>query len=126
MKVYVDHTHLGRRVTGIERITMELFARHSLAPIELVPVTARGTAKMTLTQTFGLPLRMTDPSTVLLDDVMSELDPRRQRFLQDVVRDHEQVLLTATDLSFFAEDFMRDATIFRVEAGSVRLHPRTG
>jgi glycosyltransferase involved in cell wall biosynthesis len=66
MKVYVDHTHLGRHVTGIERITAELFAPHSLAPVELVPVTAHGTLRMTLTQTFGLPLRMTDPSAVLL------------------------------------------------------------
>ena len=66
MKVYVDHTHLGRRVTGIERITTELFAPHSLAPVELTPVTAHGTAKMTLAQTFGLPLRMADPSAVLL------------------------------------------------------------
>lgn len=66
MKVYVDHTHLGRRVTGIERITTELFAPHSLAPIELTPVIAHGTAKMTVTQTFGLPLRMVDPSAVLL------------------------------------------------------------
>jgi glycosyltransferase involved in cell wall biosynthesis len=66
MKVYVDHTHLGRRVTGIERITTELFAPHSLAPVELTPVTAHGTAKMTLAQTFGLPLRMADSSAVLL------------------------------------------------------------
>jgi glycosyltransferase involved in cell wall biosynthesis len=66
MKVFVDHTHLGRHVTGIERITAELFAPHSLAPVELAPVTAHGTARMTLAQTFGLPLRMTDPSAVLL------------------------------------------------------------
>ena len=66
MTVYVDHTHLGRRVTGIERITTELFSQHSLAPIELVPVTARGTMDMMATQTFGLPLRLGDPSAVLL------------------------------------------------------------
>ena len=67
MTVYVDHTHLGRRrVTGIERITTELFSEHSLAPIELKPVTARGTAAMMLTQTFGLPARLADPSAILL------------------------------------------------------------
>ena len=43
MTVYVDHTHLGRHVTGLERITTEQFSSHSLAPIELTPVTARGT-----------------------------------------------------------------------------------
>lgn len=67
MTVYVDHTHLGRRrVTGIERITSEQFSRHSLAPIELTPVTAGGTIKMMLTQTFGLPLRLGNPSTLLV------------------------------------------------------------
>lgn len=66
MTIYVDHTHLGRRVTGIERITTELFSPHSLAPIELTPVTALGTAGMMLTQTFGLPLRLSDPSAILL------------------------------------------------------------
>lgn len=67
MTVYVDHTHLGRRqLTGIERITAELFSERSLAPVELRPVTARGTAQMMLTQTFGLPSRLADPTTVLL------------------------------------------------------------
>ena len=66
MTVYVDHTHLGRRVTGIERITTELFSPHALAPVELTPVTAHGTANMMLTQTFGLPARLADPSAVLV------------------------------------------------------------
>jgi glycosyltransferase involved in cell wall biosynthesis len=67
MTVYVDHTHLGRRhVTGIERITAELFSERSLAPIELRPVTAHGTAHMMLTQTFGLPARLAAPEAVLL------------------------------------------------------------
>ena len=66
MTVYVDHTHLGRRITGIERITTELFAPRSLAPIELIPVTARGSPDMMLTQTFGLPARLCDPTAVLL------------------------------------------------------------
>lgn len=66
MTVYVDHTHLGRHVTGLERITIELFSPASLAPLELTPVTANGTGNMVLTQTFGLPLRLSDPSAILL------------------------------------------------------------
>jgi glycosyltransferase involved in cell wall biosynthesis len=58
MRVYVDHTHLGRAVTGLERITQELFSPSALAPLEAVPVTARGTAAMILTQTIGLPARL--------------------------------------------------------------------
>jgi glycosyltransferase involved in cell wall biosynthesis len=66
MTVYVDHTHVGRRVTGIERITTELFSRRSLLPVELTPVTARGTVDMVMTQTVGLPLLLSDANTVLL------------------------------------------------------------
>ena len=61
---------------------------------------------------------------LLLDDVMSELDPRRQRFLQEVVGDHEQVLLTATDLAFFAPEFLTRAALFSVDSGTVHPLPR--
>ena len=66
MIVYADHTHLGRHVTGLERITIELFAANSLSPIDIVPVTAGGTARMVAAQTFGLAARLLDPSAVLL------------------------------------------------------------
>ncbi|MBX9819103.1 glycosyltransferase [Afipia birgiae] len=66
MTVYVDHTHLGRHVTGLERITLELFSREALAPLDVTPVTARGTGRMIATQTFGLPLRLADASSILL------------------------------------------------------------
>jgi glycosyltransferase involved in cell wall biosynthesis len=67
MRVYVDHTHLGRAVTGLERITLELFSPAALAPLDVIPVTARGTAAMVMTQTFGLPARLARArATVLL------------------------------------------------------------
>jgi glycosyltransferase involved in cell wall biosynthesis len=66
MPIYVDHTHLGRHVTGLERITLELFSSAALAPLDVVPVTARGTGRMVATQTFGLPLRLAGSSSILL------------------------------------------------------------
>lgn len=66
MTIYVDHTHLGRHVTGLERITLELFSPEALAPLDVVPVTACGTGRMVATQTFGLPRRLMDSSSVLL------------------------------------------------------------
>src|SRR3984893_11998669 len=66
MAIYVDHTHLGRHVTGLERITLELFSPAALAPLEIVPVTARGTRQMVTRQTFGLPMRLAASSSVLL------------------------------------------------------------
>ena len=38
MAIYVDNTHLGRHVTGLERITLELFSARALAPLDIVPV----------------------------------------------------------------------------------------
>ena len=56
MAIYVDHTHLGRHVTGLERITLELFSEAALAPLDVVPVRARGVRQMVTTQTLGLPM----------------------------------------------------------------------
>jgi glycosyltransferase involved in cell wall biosynthesis len=66
MAIYVDHTHLGRHVTGLERITLELFSREALAPLAVSPVTSHGTAQMVATQTFGLPWRLATSSSILL------------------------------------------------------------
>jgi glycosyltransferase involved in cell wall biosynthesis len=66
MAIYVDHTHLGRHVTGLERITLELFSPAALAPLDVVPVTAHGTRQMVTTQTFGLPMRLAAASSILL------------------------------------------------------------
>ncbi|MDB5504154.1 MAG: glycosyl transferase [Tardiphaga sp.] len=66
MAIYIDHTHLGRHVTGLERITQELFSPQALAPLDVVPVTSHGTAQMVATQTFGLPWRLATSSSILL------------------------------------------------------------
>jgi len=66
MTIYVDHTHLGRHVTGLERITLELFSRAALAPLDVIPVAARSVTQMVMRQTFALPLRLAVPSSVLL------------------------------------------------------------
>lgn len=67
MRVYVDHTHLWRHVTGIERITIQLFSREALAPLDAVPVRATGMADMLFTQTLGMPARLLrSPSALLL------------------------------------------------------------
>ena len=54
-RVVVDHTHCGRHVTGLERITLELFSREALAPLEVEIATSRGVLDMALKQTLALP-----------------------------------------------------------------------
>jgi len=66
MAIYVDNTHLGRHVTGLERITLELFSAAALAPLDVVPVTAHGLRQMLTTQTLGLPMRLAASSSILL------------------------------------------------------------
>lgn len=67
MRIYVDHTHLWRHVTGIERITLQLFSKETLAPLDTVPVRANGMADMLLTQALGMPARLLrSPSALLL------------------------------------------------------------
>ncbi len=64
--IYVDHTHLGRHVTGLERITEELFSADSLAPLELTPLTASGTADLVLRQNLTLPMKMVRDKKALM------------------------------------------------------------
>ena len=67
MRVYVDHTHLWRPMTGIERITAQLFSQDALAPLDVTPVKATNMGGMIATQTLGLPIRLArSPSSLLL------------------------------------------------------------
>ncbi|MGL4325026.1 MAG: glycosyltransferase [Beijerinckiaceae bacterium] len=52
----VDETHCGRHVTGIERITLELFSAQALAPLRVYPVRSANRKKMVLDQLMRLPI----------------------------------------------------------------------
>ena len=56
---------------------------------------------------------------LLLDDVMSELDPRRRCDLGTIVRSQEQAILTTTDLTYCPDGMARDATVFLVENSQI-------
>ena len=67
MRVYVDHTHVWRRVTGLERVTLQQFSKDALAPLDVVPVEAARLSEMVLMQNFGLPVHLARaPSSLLL------------------------------------------------------------
>jgi glycosyltransferase involved in cell wall biosynthesis len=55
-RVFVDLTHVGRHVTGIERVAIEQFEKVDLAGAELSMVRARGVASMIFKQQILLPL----------------------------------------------------------------------
>jgi len=55
-RVYLDLTHLGRHVTGIERIAIELFEKVSFDGADVRRVRSRGTLSMIFMQQVWLPL----------------------------------------------------------------------
>jgi DNA replication and repair protein RecF len=54
-----------------------------------------------------------------LDDVLSELDAQRRHHLLGSAANHEQVLITTTDLDRFEQDFLAQASLFRVTQGRI-------
>lgn len=56
---------------------------------------------------------------LLLDDVLSELDPQRRKYLMDVVRQQVQIIVTTTDLGFFDPEQLEEALLFQVKKGKV-------
>lgn len=51
----IDETHCGRHVTGIERITLELFSADALAPLHVLPVRSKSRKAMMRDQIVRLP-----------------------------------------------------------------------
>lgn len=56
---------------------------------------------------------------LLLDDVLSELDPVRQAFVLERTTGEGQTLITTTDLGELSPGFVERAEVFRVVAGTV-------
>ncbi len=61
-----------------------------------------------------------DEPILLLDDVFSELDSLRREYLLQQVRQHQQIFLTATDLTGFPAEIVTQAHIYRVENGTLQ------
>lgn len=60
---------------------------------------------------------------LLLDDVLSELDPQRREDLLAAVRGLDQTLVTTTDLTIAPAEALREATIYEVRGGVVKHKP---
>ena len=56
----------------------------------------------------------------LLDDVASELDPKRQKLLLDLVREQSQVFITTTHLSLFEPSFTKEGWLYQVKDNKVK------
>ncbi len=91
---------------------------------------AAGFASRAQQRTIALSLRLAeaqflrerrgDPPLLLLDDVLSEMDASRRDSVLATLGDADQMLVTGTDRDRFSGAFLEDASLFAVEAGSVR------
>jgi len=57
---------------------------------------------------------------LLLDDILSELDPTRRGFVLEQAGREGQTVITTTDLNDFSPGFLKKASVYGVERGSVR------
>jgi DNA replication and repair protein RecF len=58
---------------------------------------------------------------LLLDEILAELDAQRRADLQTYLLEHEQTLLTTTDLNLFDPSFVQQGSVWQVEQGLVRM-----
>jgi glycosyltransferase involved in cell wall biosynthesis len=120
VRVYLDLTHLGRHVTGIERVSIEQFEKVAFDGAEIVPVRSTGVASMVLRQQFFMPLLALRHPRALF--VFPGFPPSplfsliRERVYMYV---HDTFLITRTaDLSTKARLYM--APQFRVAVGRLK------
>jgi len=70
---------------------------------------------------------VTGRSPVLaLDDILSELDPRRRELVLESATKHQQVLLTATEPGIVPEEYLKQAIVFKVTNGVVTSEESVG
>ncbi len=62
-----------------------------------------------------------EPPLLLLDDVLAELDPNRQKQLLEVIGDRFQTIITTTHIDSFNQDWIRDSQVLKVEAGTLSV-----
>lgn len=58
---------------------------------------------------------------LLLDDVLSELDDKRQTHLLRAIQDKVQTFITTTNLSGIARNLIHDPKIFRIDHGTIQV-----
>ena len=57
---------------------------------------------------------------LLLDDVLAELDDKRQNYLLKSIDENTQTIITSVDTLLFEQEFLKDVTIYNIEHGCIR------
>ena len=112
--------HLGSTVVGPHRDDIAFV-------IDEAPARAYGSQGQQRTLVLALKLAelnliegvVGEPPLLLLDDVLAELDPKRQNQLLEVIGDRFQTLVTTTHLDSFAGQWRARSQILTVRAGQL-------
>lgn len=57
---------------------------------------------------------------LLLDDVLAELDDRRQNYLLKSIDKNTQTIITSVDTLLFEQEFLKDVIIYNIENGCIK------
>ncbi|MGD1920732.1 MAG: DNA replication/repair protein RecF [Pleurocapsa sp.] len=60
-----------------------------------------------------------EPPLLLLDDVLAELDPNRQKQLLEVIGERFQTIITTTHIDSFNQAWIKDSQVLQVTAGEI-------
>ncbi len=72
-----------------------------------------------LAEVEGIRQQCRESPLLLLDDVMSELDDVRRTTVVEVIRSLDQVIMTTTDWSHYTDDFLGQASCWKVRNGTL-------
>ena len=61
-----------------------------------------------------------DSPVLLLDDVFSELDSNRRRYLLDSIRGFHQVIISTIEMDYFNSSFLSRSNLLRVRQGHIQ------
>ena len=116
----VRETALGMTVVGPHRDDLQC----TLGGVDMALYASRGQARavaltLRLAEARFLEERRGEQPVLLLDDVLSELDPQRRHLVLAAIAGHEQVLVTATDVALFEQESLAGVHRFRVAQGAV-------
>ena len=56
---------------------------------------------------------------LLLDDVLAELDDKRQNYLLKSIDENTQTIITSVDTLLFEQEFLKDVTIYNIQSGNI-------
>ena len=57
---------------------------------------------------------------LLLDDVLAELDDKRQNYLLKSIDENTQTIITSVDTLLFEQEFLKDVKIYNIEQGAIK------